>query len=95
MNMAKSAKALAVLSDDDIRPAVFQIRVECRTEPIFCSLISPSPNSPPPLPSPGIAPFPVSDFRQILPVFLDVLLVLDQLVLKLLLQVDALVADLR
>ena len=40
-------------------------------------------------------PFPVSDFRQVLTVFLDVLLVLDELVLEPLLQVDALVAGLR
>ena len=40
-------------------------------------------------------PFPVADFRHVFAVFIDVLLVLDQLVLELLLQVDALVAGLR
>jgi hypothetical protein len=40
-------------------------------------------------------PFPVADFRQILPVLADVLLVLNQFVLELLLQIDALVSCLR
>ena len=40
-------------------------------------------------------PLPMADFRQVFAVFVDVLLVLDQLVLELLLQVDALVAGLR
>src|SRR5487761_1405951 len=40
-------------------------------------------------------PFPVADLRQILAVFVDILLVLNELVLKLLLQVDALGARLR
>src|ERR1700732_3101335 len=43
----------------------------------------------------GRAPLPVADFRQVLAAFVDVLLVLDQLVLELLLQVDALVTSLR
>jgi len=41
------------------------------------------------------APMPMADFRQILAVLVDVLLVLDQLILELLLEVDALVACLR
>src|SRR5512135_805762 len=40
-------------------------------------------------------PFPVPDLRHVLTVLGDVLLVLDQFVLELLLQVDALVAGLR
>ncbi len=40
-------------------------------------------------------PFPPPHLRQILAVFVDVLLVLDQLVLELLLQVDAWIARLR
>ena len=43
----------------------------------------------------GRAPHPVTNLRQVLAVFVDVVLVLDQLVLELLLQVDALVASLR
>jgi hypothetical protein len=43
----------------------------------------------------SIAPFPVSDFQQVFAVFVDVLLVLNQLMLELLLQVDSLVAGLR
>jgi len=42
-----------------------------------------------------VVPFPVPDFRHVLAVLVDVLLVLDELVLELLLQVDALVAGLR
>jgi hypothetical protein len=42
----------------------------------------------------GVAPLPVADFRHVLTVFVDVLLVLDQLVLELLLQVNAFVAGL-
>ena len=44
---------------------------------------------------PFCAPFPVPNLRQVLAVFIDVFLVLDELVLELLLQVDALVARLR
>ncbi len=44
---------------------------------------------------PGRVPLPIPDFRHILAVLVDVLLVLDKLVLELLLQVDALVAGLR
>lgn len=40
-------------------------------------------------------PLPVANFQHVLAVLVDVLLVLDQFVLELLLQVDALVADLR
>ena len=39
-----------------------------------------------------VAPFPVTNLRQVLAVFVDVLLMFDQLVFELLLQVDALVA---
>src|ERR1039458_9098085 len=39
-------------------------------------------------------PLPVPDLRQVLTVFINVLLMLDELVLELLLQVDALVAGL-
>ena len=35
--MVKSARALAALSDEDIRAAVFQVLVACRTESIFAS----------------------------------------------------------
>src|SRR5580698_10573995 len=41
------------------------------------------------------SPLPVANFRHVFTVFIDVLLVLDQLVHELLLQVDPLVADLR
>ena len=41
-----------------------------------------------------VAPLPVSNLRHIFAIFVDVLLVLDQLVFELLLQVDALVAGL-
>lgn len=39
----------------------------------------------------GVAPFPVADLRHVLTVLVDILLVLDQLLLKLLLQNNALV----
>src|SRR5579871_4767178 len=48
-----------------------------------------------PLRSDGSAPFPVPNLRQVLAVLVDVLLVLDQLVLELLLQVDAFFAGPR
>src|ERR1035441_4535403 len=41
------------------------------------------------------APFPVADFRKVLAVFINVFLVLDQFVLKLLLEADPLLARLR
>ena len=44
---------------------------------------------------PFCAPFPVPNLRQVLAVFIDVFLALDEIVLELLLQVDALVARLR
>lgn len=43
----------------------------------------------------GATPLPVPDFRHVLAVLVDVRLVLDELVLELLLQIDALVAGLR
>jgi hypothetical protein len=43
----------------------------------------------------GVAPFPISGFRQVLAVFINVLFVLDKLVLELLFQIDALTAGLR
>ena len=43
----------------------------------------------------GIAPFPVADLRHVLAVAVDVLFVLDQLVLQLPLQMNALAARLR
>lgn len=42
----------------------------------------------------AVAPFPIPNFRQVFAVFINVLLVLDQLVPELLLQVNALIAGL-
>jgi hypothetical protein len=45
--------------------------------------------------TPWLRPLPVPDFRQVLAVLVDVVLVLDKLVLELLSHIDALVAGLR